>query len=48
MSAKIKSNVPFPVVLEQRYKFWNNLEEYLNVISDLENDIDNPKIKNGY
>lgn len=51
MNAKVKSNVPFPVVLQQRYKFWNNLEEYLNAISDFENDINmnlNSYIKNYY
>lgn len=51
VNAKVKSNVPFPVVLQQRYKFWNNLEEYLNAISDFENDINmnlNSYIKNYY
>lgn len=50
-NAKVKSNVPFPAVLQQRYKFWNNLEEYLNAISDFENDINmnlNSYIKNYY
>jgi|UPI0000F4B350 hypothetical protein len=38
MNAKV-TNVPLPVVLQQGYELWNNLEEYLDVTSDFVNDI---------